>query len=500
MEPSALNRKSPSPSAISSAQSAGQMSPQMSTDNVKSVSKHATPIKFNKLPPRVTQQEGHAVSSWNGEDSIMSPRGNNPNCSPPSFARGSDSLNLTQEPPPPPPLSSAPAAMLDTSIVSTIHMIDNDWAQKRLAAQDDLYEFELLEQELDHGGASIDISAARSNGNRSNETKQPNNPIQPNERAHDEHTKPKAQQLKVSLDNSNYSNDEDALGESVEANFTVHNDRVSGSGMFQSTATTRSSLSTISHSGPINQKVEHSSDKSLHFSTAKVYNDKEEYEMDGRDETECDVDNGASADFNYYNSFKLQNSTFLTAAESPYNSFNGSRGQSDYSQNQNRIPTTPSSNKMTASIVGCDESGTPVIRSRPTPMKQRTPTSTTTLSRTNSMHSNSNTPRSSRADGPSAGVGLKKASSTGHVDPDSLAVKVQELEREIETFKKENAKVKVLKKQHEGALNEVLQQKAEINKWSIEEKQKVQAWKEDQKKSIEKEKRLLAKQVCVLCK
>lgn len=76
---------------------------------------------------------------------------------------------------------------------------------------------------------------------------------------------------------------------------------------------------------------------------------------------------------------------------------------------------------------------------------------------------------------------------------EALLEKAKELEKEMSIYKQENATLKQLKKQQESALQEVMRQRAEMNKWVIEEKQKTESYCEELKQAALKERRAAAK-------
>jgi hypothetical protein len=71
--------------------------------------------------------------------------------------------------------------------------------------------------------------------------------------------------------------------------------------------------------------------------------------------------------------------------------------------------------------------------------------------------------------------------------------KANELEIELATYRKENVTLKQLRKQQETALADVLQQRTEMHKYVVDERQKTDAWCEEQKQAAARDRRASAK-------
>ncbi len=74
-----------------------------------------------------------------------------------------------------------------------------------------------------------------------------------------------------------------------------------------------------------------------------------------------------------------------------------------------------------------------------------------------------------------------------------LNVKASELEKELATYKQENAKLRTLRKQADQALETATRQKAEMSKWAEEEKKKTEEFCAEQRRIATKERRNAAK-------
>jgi len=75
----------------------------------------------------------------------------------------------------------------------------------------------------------------------------------------------------------------------------------------------------------------------------------------------------------------------------------------------------------------------------------------------------------------------------------SLREKAKELENELATYRQENAQLKTLRKQQEQAFQEVSAQRSELLKWVGEEKAKTEAWCEEQRATAQRDRRAAAK-------
>lgn len=71
--------------------------------------------------------------------------------------------------------------------------------------------------------------------------------------------------------------------------------------------------------------------------------------------------------------------------------------------------------------------------------------------------------------------------------------KANELEVELATYRKENVTLKQLRKQQETALADVLQQRTEMHKYVVDERQKTDVWCEEQKQAAARDRRASAK-------
>ena len=74
-----------------------------------------------------------------------------------------------------------------------------------------------------------------------------------------------------------------------------------------------------------------------------------------------------------------------------------------------------------------------------------------------------------------------------------LTEKAEQLEKELEIYKKENLSIKQLKKQQESTLNEALKERRDIMKWINDEKERTEIWCNEQKQAALRERRSAAK-------
>ena len=76
-----------------------------------------------------------------------------------------------------------------------------------------------------------------------------------------------------------------------------------------------------------------------------------------------------------------------------------------------------------------------------------------------------------------------------------LLSRAKELDAELEHYRSENAQLKQMRRQQEGLVAELVQQRSELAKWVADEKAKTVVWCEEQRASVAKERRAVAKQV-----
>ena len=81
------------------------------------------------------------------------------------------------------------------------------------------------------------------------------------------------------------------------------------------------------------------------------------------------------------------------------------------------------------------------------------------------------------------------------VQQTEMLSRARELETELEHYRSENANLKQMRRQQEGLVAELVQQRSELAKWVAEEKAKTVLWCEEQRTAIAKERRAAAKQV-----
>ncbi len=74
-----------------------------------------------------------------------------------------------------------------------------------------------------------------------------------------------------------------------------------------------------------------------------------------------------------------------------------------------------------------------------------------------------------------------------------LAQKAEQLERELDIYKKENSSIKQLKRQQESTLNETIKERQEVLRWIADEKERVEQWCREQRQAAIRERRTAAK-------
>ena len=93
-----------------------------------------------------------------------------------------------------------------------------------------------------------------------------------------------------------------------------------------------------------------------------------------------------------------------------------------------------------------------------------------------------------------ASAGPAKATKES-VQQAELLSRARELEAELEHYRAENSQLRQTRRQQEGLVAELVQQRSDLARWVAEEKAKTALWCEEQRAAIAKERRAAAKQV-----